>query len=227
MADAAGEDIAVYQQADILPKYIVNATITLTGTREGSFGDWAYAAGWTDTVGELVVCDPSSAPDIPDDFYDFDYADVKAAVFAIQTGEDEDPPTSLYGGREVIKKVESSIDFQVDKVSIYDEVPTHLYDGHINRNIRAAIAMIDLTKPYIWVKRVAYIKATDQVEVEFSVNGCITITEVSVVVNGESTQITVDEEEEDDVDDEDDDEDEEEDKHEHYYCNHLVPDEEE
>mgnify|MGYP001422971871 CR=1 FL=1 len=45
--------------------------------------------------------------------------------------------------------------------------------------------MIDLTKPYIWVKRVAYIKATDQVEVEFSVNGCITITEVSVVVKGE------------------------------------------
>ena len=65
----------------------------------------------------------------------------------------------------------------------------NLYDGHINRNIRAAMAMIDLTKPYIWVTRATYIKETDQVEVKFKINGCINITEASVITNGERTVI--------------------------------------
>ena len=97
----------------------------------------------------------------------------------------------------------------MDKKSVYDAVTYNLYDGHINRNIRAAMAMIDLTKPYIWVTRATYIKETDQVEVKFKINGCINITEVSVVVNGGSSDA------------------------ENYllanatdetYCNHLVPD---
>ena len=64
--------------------------------------------------------------------------------------------------------------------SVYDRVPFNLYDGHINRNIRAAMALIDLTKPYIWVKSAKYLEKTDQVEVLFKINGCINITEVNV-----------------------------------------------
>ena len=71
----------------------------------------------------------------------------------------------------------------VSKQSIYDRVPYNLYDGHINRNIRAAMALIDLSRPYIWVKRATRIIKTGQVEVLFTINGCINITEVNVTVN--------------------------------------------
>ena len=71
----------------------------------------------------------------------------------------------------------------VSKQSIYDRVPYNLYDGHINRNIRAAMALIDLSRPYIWVKRATRIIKTGQVEVLFTINGCINITEVNVAVN--------------------------------------------
>lgn len=89
--------------------------------------------------------------------------------------------------------------------SVYDRVPYNLYDGHINRNIRAAMALIDLTKPYIWVKSAKYLEKTDQVEVLFKINGCINITEVNVQVNDDiryQLANTTDE----------------------TYCNHLVPD---
>ena len=75
----------------------------------------------------------------------------------------------------------------VAKQSIYDRVPYNLYDGHINRNIRAAMALIDLSRPYIWVKRATRIIKTGQVEVLFTINGCINITEVNVTVNDNTT----------------------------------------
>ena len=45
------------------------------------------------------------------------------------------------------------------------------------------MALIDLSKPYIWVKKATHIVKTDQVEVIFTINGCINITEVNVIVN--------------------------------------------
>ena len=49
------------------------------------------------------------------------------------------------------------------------------------------MAMIDLAKPYIWVTKATHIPATDQVEVKFTINGCINITEVTVLINGGTT----------------------------------------
>ena len=87
----------------------------------------------------------------------------------------------------MLRPIKSSDEYYVSKSSIYDQVPYNLYDGHINRNIRAAMALIDLSKPYIWIKRATHIVKTDQVEVLFTVNGCINITEVNVYVNADTT----------------------------------------
>ena len=46
MVREAGDDIEIYKQDDIIEKYSVNSTISLLGSRDGSFEDWAYAAGW-------------------------------------------------------------------------------------------------------------------------------------------------------------------------------------
>ena len=81
------------------------------------------------------------------------------------------------------------------------------YDGHINRNIRLAMAMIDMTKPYIMVDRILSIKidGEDFLQIEFKLNGCVSVEEVSYHLNGVKELI-------DSTDS---------------YCNHLVPDGEE
>ena len=93
----------------------------------------------------------------------------------------------------------------MSKSSVYDRDKYNLFDGHINRNIRAAMAVIDLAKPYIWVTRATHIPATDQVEFKFQINGCINITEVSVVINSTTSYQLANETDE-------------------TYCNYLVPD---
>ena len=44
--------------------------------------------------------------------------------------------------------------------NIFEGLPRSdsVYDGHINRNIRLAMALIDMTKPYIMVDRILRIK---------------------------------------------------------------------
>ena len=67
------------------------------------------------------------------------------------------------------------------------------------------MALIDLSKPYIWLKRATHIVKTDQVEVLFTINGCINITEVNVYVNADTTYQLAN-------------------TTDATYCNHLVPD---
>lgn len=54
------------------------------------------------------------------------------------------------------------------------------FDGHINRNIRLALALIDLVKPYIEV--VNYIVSTEDVTLEWRVNGCFKLNQARVTV---------------------------------------------
>ena len=116
-------------------------------------------AGWKNLAD---TCDPTSGPQLPEYFFSNNFTDddtdpnwpattaIKTAVFRIFTG-DLDPDVGLYGGRELVAEITTD-DERVSKRSIYDQAPQRLYDGHINRNIRAAMALIDLTKPYIWIK---------------------------------------------------------------------------
>lgn len=60
-----------------------------------------------------------------------------------------------------------------------------LYDGHINRNIRAALTMIDMSKPYYVVDSIKRIGTTNTVEVTFKVNGCVDLDEASVEIGNQ------------------------------------------
>lgn len=42
--------------------------------------------------------------------------------------------------------------------SVEDKSDISIYDGHINRNIRLAMAMVDLAQPYIMLERILKIK---------------------------------------------------------------------
>ena len=48
--------------------------------------------------------------------------------------------------------------FQVDSRSIQSQSFNDGYNGLINRNIRLAMTMIDMTKPYIFVETIKKIK---------------------------------------------------------------------
>ena len=49
------------------------------------------------------------------------------------------------------------------------------FDGHINRNIRLATAMIDMSKPYINVERITRGSKDDELDISFVVSGCAEI----------------------------------------------------
>jgi hypothetical protein len=69
---------------------------------------------------------------------------------------------------------------QVTNDSIYASNPEA--DGHINRNIRLALTILEMSKPYIEI--VSYIeKADNKVEIKWRVNGCYTINEARALVN--------------------------------------------
>lgn len=60
-----------------------------------------------------------------------------------------------------------------------------LFNGHINRNIRAILTMADLSKPYIvhTMKKVTL----DSAEVTFKVNGCIDLDYAGAIINDYTT----------------------------------------
>ena len=117
MVKEAGDDIEIDKQDEIIKKYSVADTISLLGSIQGSFEDWAYAAGWDDSNQVVDRCAPSSVPELPEDFFIANFTDnstlitesptknIRTAIFKIKTGAEtveEDPtdPTDLlYGGR--------------------------------------------------------------------------------------------------------------------------------
>ena len=56
------------------------------------------------------------------------------------------------------------------------------FDGHINRNIRLAIAMIDTAKPYIEIVKTK--ESEEKIEITWQVNGCFKLNEARIVING-------------------------------------------
>ena len=67
----------------------------------------------------------------------------------------------------------------------------NLYDGHINRNIRAALTMIDMSKPYYVVDSIKRVGTTDTVEVTFKVNGCIDLDMASVQIGNQERLLLI------------------------------------
>jgi hypothetical protein len=79
------------------------------------------------------------------------------------------PPEYLLGSRLVTKGLKMSVN--PDSVQ---EINGE-YDGHVNRNIRIALAMLDMSKPHIEIVNITNDEAL--ASVTWRVNGCHTIDE--------------------------------------------------
>ena len=72
--------------------------------------------------------------------------------------------------------------------SVNDREWQNGFDGHINRNIRLSVAMIDLSKPYIYLHEVSMTNSGSLV-VKFALNGCIKADYVGAIIGGELQEI--------------------------------------
>jgi hypothetical protein len=75
-----------------------------------------------------------------------DMSHVRTAVYLFELDDSKKVQPEKLGGRSVIRGTNG--DFQVDLASIYDRDMYDLDDGQINRNLRAMLSMIDMSKPY-------------------------------------------------------------------------------
>ena len=75
-------------------------------------------------------------------------------MYLFEMDDSKDPDEDLFGSRQLKVIYEghkvSEGAYQVMRSSIYDK-SQWAYDGHINRNLRACMALIDMAKPYITV----------------------------------------------------------------------------
>ena len=130
-------------------------------------------------------------PQLPADFFIRNSTtNIRAVTYLLETGYNKSPSIESYGGRNISRDDTNSTNlFQVLSKSIYDQTQGSLANRNINRNIRALMAMIDISKPYIWVVSTEYLPYSDQVQVSFRINGCVNVTEVSLLLNGERIAI--------------------------------------
>jgi len=114
----------------------------------GGLEDWAYAAGWDKTKdlnSAINVCTPRSW-ELPEKFFDrWPTDNIRCAIFLVETDDHKDPPARFYGARILIptQSGKSILEggYRVGVKSI--ESSNSKYNGHINRNIRLAMTVID------------------------------------------------------------------------------------
>jgi len=147
----------------------------------GGMEDWAYGAGWDNKAPDagLSKCTPQTEPALGEDFFELQ-TNVRSAIYLIETDDQKDPYEKTFGSRDVIKLVNG--DFQIISASVEDKKSSHRFDGHINRNIRLATAMIDFSKPYIYVESI--VQEHENIKVSFKVNGCGSVNQVYFEING-------------------------------------------
>ena len=152
MFDAAGGNIQSRASNSVIAAYILGDMTSTVYPVGGGMEDWGYGAGWDNAPNAnagFYKCNPQTEPKLDDSFFK-SQENVRAAVYLIETDGQKDPREATYGAREIISSSEG--DLYISRESIENEDPQLGYDGHINRNIRLATAMIDLSKPYIYIK---------------------------------------------------------------------------
>jgi hypothetical protein len=114
----------------------------------GGLEDWAYAAGWDyfnqqSNQATSLHCRPQTYALTPNtEQSQAAYEHVRSAIYIVETDNSKEPPEDLLGSR-LIKGA------TVLKQSVMERNGQH--DGHVNRNIRIALALIDLAQPQIEV----------------------------------------------------------------------------
>ena len=190
MLEAAGDAIQSLAAKQTIEKYILGDMTSTVYPVGGGMEDWGYAAGWDNKAGTdagFEKCIPQTKPMLDNDFYE-SQDNIRCALYLIETDSVKDPPEATYGACQM-ENIRSDI-FRILRSSVEDRDPENRFDGHINRNLRLITTMVDMSKPYIYVQEVTRDdEDSNKAIVRFSVNGCATLDEVSMRVNGDKKKI--------------------------------------
>ena len=108
---------------------------------KGGLEDWAYGAGWdySGTDATLTNCNPSTYV-LPENIQTNKeaYKNVRSAIYIVETDFSKRPSDKFLGSRQIYKTKEGKIRINPDSIQ------NNQHDGHINRNIRLALALIDV-----------------------------------------------------------------------------------
>ena len=115
-----------------IKNYRADTMTKLIYSCNGAMEDWAYAYSWSNLTSDQALpkgCFPTTFP--------FDNKDlrvntqaIRLPLYLVETADQKAPDVSLYGSRRGVDHVKCC-------------------GGHIPRNIRMSLAIIDLTAPYI------------------------------------------------------------------------------
>ncbi len=108
---------------------------------EGGMEDWMYAAGWDKGNGNVHKCGKNNKNgEVPDN---------RALVFLIETSDEKQPRDKDLGGSDHILVHDATAG------SAADDSQSAGGNGHVPRNVRAALVAIDTVQPYVCIKSVA------------------------------------------------------------------------
>lgn len=110
---------------------------------------------------------------------------MRSAIYIVETDSSKEPREDFLGSRLI-----ASASKTVQKQSVLEKNGEH--DGHVNRNIRIALALLDMVLPQIEVVEVKAINETSQ-RVTWRVNGCHSINQAHVLIHNATDNSTYEE----------------------------------
>ena len=118
-----------------IPKYRVGTMTETTYPCNGAMEDWAYAFSWSNiTQGDMAIptkCSPTTFPFHNQLLVDVPFYSLRLPFYLVETDHHKQPSHAHYGSRR----------------GIYED--RSCCDGHIPRNIRLSLGVLDLAAPYI------------------------------------------------------------------------------
>jgi hypothetical protein len=142
LLNATGGAIKVHDQKIPITPYIMGDISSTIYPVNGGLEDWAYGAGW-DFFGKeatLEKCEPFTYV-LPNTIKTgkVAYKNVRSAIYIVETDGSKRPSERLLGSRQISKDNEGRVIVESDSV----KGRGNMYDGHINRNIRLVLELLE------------------------------------------------------------------------------------
>ncbi|GAB5035157.1 Hypothetical protein NocV09_02400330 [Nannochloropsis oceanica] len=188
--DVSPDDRAQTQVASIMsryaghfpgtPDYLYGRTNDVVYPVTGGMEDWAYAASWDNDFTDpppVLPCNPSTYGGYPASQTTYNNVSLRAFNILVETSKSKDPPASMLGTDDKLW------------------VASGEGSGHVTRNVRLALAVVDLVEPYVhWVGHSAagcqwdcappslsLTEADDFLELQWRVGGAIRVDETQLI----------------------------------------------
>ena len=142
----------------------------------GGMEDWGYAGGWEKKLDKTIFpdCHPGTYKKGKKASF-VTGSEVKTNLYLIEASTNKSPEESSFGKRSegdkcILKLFSNAYESQLDENEC---TKCEENDGHVTRNVRVTLAMIDMAAPYIVPKKAK--KNGKNLKVSFAVGGSINV----------------------------------------------------